>query len=527
MANTENRKRPSARNVRRTSAASGQPVSGGRRGGTGNKKETEAERQQRLRRSRARREQMRRKRRQKLIRRCMIVLIVIAAVILAAAGISAVVAKIRADKEAALAAERAKVNTVSASDVLHLSFRPLQMEESVIDGSTADTDAADDTDASDDGSAADAANGSTANADENTADGTDGEDQTNDGDEQAEEDAAVIASLYNSATASCELTASDFEKILEQLYADNYVLVDITSLVTKDESGQLKEGTIDIPAGKKPLIISEQSMTYDPESGNYPSGMILDDEGNIQNTYLCEDGTTKEGAYDVVPVLDEFVREHPDFSHDGAKGILAITGSNGILGYDADNTNALSPLLEKLRSDGWRIASGGYAGISYGSEFEMVKEDADLWEKEVEPAVGSTDILILPQKADIGPWSGYTEDNEKYVFLNGKGFRYYCVENDDNFSWVQMSPAYVRLGTHLILREEDFEQTMGLESGGSVYRTDGSDSTDTDSAEDNTAGTEEKVTDSNTDKTADSATEDENTADGAQSAENKTAADAA
>mgnify|MGYP000718429092 FL=1 len=34
----------------------------------------------------------------------------------------------------------------------------------------------------------------------------------------------------------------------------------------------------------------------------------------------------------MVPLIDRFVEEHPDFSYRGAKGIVALTGYNGILG---------------------------------------------------------------------------------------------------------------------------------------------------------------------------------------------------
>ena len=44
------------------------------------------------------------------------------------------------------------------------------------------------------------------------------------------------------------------------------------------------------------------------------------------------------GKYDLVPILDRFVEEHPDFSYRGAKAILALTGYNGVLGYRTDET---------------------------------------------------------------------------------------------------------------------------------------------------------------------------------------------
>lgn len=45
----------------------------------------------------------------------------------------------------------------------------------------------------------------------------------------------------------------------------------------------------------------------------------------------------------MVPLIDRFVEEHPDFSYRGAKGIVALTGYNGILGYRTDQSYETRP----------------------------------------------------------------------------------------------------------------------------------------------------------------------------------------
>ena len=45
----------------------------------------------------------------------------------------------------------------------------------------------------------------------------------------------------------------------------------------------------------------------------------------------------------MVPLIDRFVEEHPDFSYRGAKGIVALTGYNGILGYRTDSSYETRP----------------------------------------------------------------------------------------------------------------------------------------------------------------------------------------
>lgn len=61
-----------------------------------------------------------------------------------------------------------------------------------------------------------------------------------------------------------------------------------------------------------------------------PTKLIVDDKGKIRNEYVEDDGSVSVGDYDMVPLIDRFVEKHPDFSYRGAKGILALTGYNGI-----------------------------------------------------------------------------------------------------------------------------------------------------------------------------------------------------
>ena len=62
--------------------------------------------------------------------------------------------------------------------------------------------------------------------------------------------------------------------------------------------------------------------------------LVLDRDGNVAAFLISPEG--KEIiAYDteIVPILDEFVAEHPDFSYKGANGIIDLTGFNWVLGY--------------------------------------------------------------------------------------------------------------------------------------------------------------------------------------------------
>lgn len=251
------------------------------------------------------------------------------------------------------------------------------------------------------------------------------------------------------------LTVDEFNSILEQLYQQGYMLVRISDLVETDsETGQWKEKELYLPVGKKPLIISQQNVNYDLDYSGYglASRMVLDSSGKV----ICErdrkDGSVASGAIDMVPCVDAFVEEHPDFSYNNARGILGITGYNGLLGYRTDESLAASennryavkyglfdteeekqkvqPVIEALKAEGWEFACNGYAAdIAYTMDIESVKSDLALWKERVEPLIGETDILLYPQGVDISDWSVYDSADERYQLFKSEGFRYFCALN--------------------------------------------------------------------------------------------------
>ena len=48
--------------------------------------------------------------------------------------------------------------------------------------------------------------------------------------------------------------------------------------------------------------------------------MVIDENGKPTCEYTQDDGTVVTGAYDCVPLMDQFLEEHPDAAYHGAKG---------------------------------------------------------------------------------------------------------------------------------------------------------------------------------------------------------------
>lgn len=270
-------------------------------------------------------------------------------------------------------------------------------------------------------------------------------------------------------------TIPEFEKILQQMYERGYVLVGLHDIaeVQKQDDGTEKmvSKKIMLPEGKKPFVMSEDDVCYYEymEGRGFADKMVLDENGKLKLQYTDAAGNVSIGDYDIVPILDNFVDEHPDFSYRGAKAIMAFTGYNGVLGYRTDETyDASSPnydpkntanpnieadretvktLMKALVEDGYELASHSWGHINFTNRsLADLTRDTDRWERNVETLMPEPcDILLYPFGADIGDWHPYSADNEKFQMLEKAGFRYFC-NVDSTKAWTQISSNTMRQG---------------------------------------------------------------------------------
>lgn len=271
-------------------------------------------------------------------------------------------------------------------------------------------------------------------------------------------------------------TIPEFKAILEQLYARGYVLVglhDIAETETDaDGTEHMVQKQILLPEGKKPIVISQDDVCYyEYMTGRgFADKMVLDDAGTPKLQYTDAEGNVSVGDYDLVPILDAFVEEHPDFSYHGHKAILAFTGYNGILGYRTDETydpnsenydsgntanenieadrETVKSLTKALKEDGYEFASHSWGHINFTERsVEDLTRDTEKWKRNVESLLpDSCDILLYPFGADIQDWHAYDETSDaKYQMLHNYGFRYFCNVDSTQY-WVQFGSDYMRQG---------------------------------------------------------------------------------
>lgn len=262
------------------------------------------------------------------------------------------------------------------------------------------------------------------------------------------------------------VTVDEYLKILQSVYDRGYVLVDIADVWSEaaGEDGQPKmvRNTLYLPEGKKPLILSYDDTNYYPymlENG-FAYKLIIGEDGLIWSWGKDPQGQEVVSQdLDAIPILDKFVREHPDFSPFGAKGCLSLTGYEGILGYrtqtdtkswtDAQEAarqkerEAVKPIIDELKRTGWTFGSHTWGHIRLGSKsLEAIQADTQRWADEVGSLVGPTNVIFYPhgERPDGNDWQ---ETGPVFRYLQSQGFRIFASVGINSFSYIKKDVSAV------------------------------------------------------------------------------------
>lgn len=252
------------------------------------------------------------------------------------------------------------------------------------------------------------------------------------------------------------ITTDEFKKCLEKLYENDYIIVDIFDVykeVYKEGKFKIQRQDLKIPKGKKPFILFVDDLSYNRYMLNSTSSKLVLDESDFKIKSLnVEDG--KEVLSDdkeIIPILNKFIEEHEDFSLNNAKGVISLTGSEGVFGYNTGkyarrnekNVETLRRLskdifdakkvADKLKEDGWKFACHTYDHINFKNvTTDYIKNDIENWFKYVSNIVGTTNIFVYPYDNSIN------EGDERFKYLNSNGFNIFCSSdkgiNRDSFT---------------------------------------------------------------------------------------------
>ena len=267
------------------------------------------------------------------------------------------------------------------------------------------------------------------------------------------------------------VTIDEFEKILEQLYNNGYVLVDMDCFIAETVTGETitySSKPIYLPDGKKPFMLTETMVNYynymidsnddgapDKDAAGFASKLVLKN-GEIKAAMVDSTGETVVGNYDLVPIVEDFIDKHPDFSYHGSRALLAVSGHEGVLGYRTQKSTvdtkgqayydsevaAAKEVVAALKEAGYEFASYTYADQAYGKwDATTIQKDISKWTAEVLPILGTCDTLVYAKTSDISANGDYT--TSKFNVLYGAGFRYFIAHTTGDPS-CKIAGNYVR-----------------------------------------------------------------------------------
>jgi hypothetical protein len=231
-------------------------------------------------------------------------------------------------------------------------------------------------------------------------------------------------------------TVTEFKRMLPLLEQKGYVLYPINQLweINKD-TGNMEPKDIYLPKGKKPLILSIDDVSYYKymKHDGFASRLVMGKDNRVWTQVVTPEGktvVTRDG--DVMPILDDFVAKHPDFSWHGTKGIIALTGYEGVLGYRITDglpqTDAwrkdVTKIADTLKAEGWLFACHSYTHnqhfTQYTTTLAQMKDDLGRWARNIAPYVGKTNIYVSP--------FGYNfqRGNPAHEYIIKAGYNVFC-----------------------------------------------------------------------------------------------------
>ena len=279
-------------------------------------------------------------------------------------------------------------------------------------------------------------------------------------------------------------TTVEFDAMIQKMYDAGYVMVGLDDMCVKttDENGVVhiaKNDALMLPPDKKAFVLSIDDLSYYHSYGigtqGYATRMLVDENGKPKCEYTNEAGETSIGDYDVVPRIDTFIEQHPDFSYRGARGTVAMTGYNGVFGYRTNNyykdindphldpdqiqwlqehpdfnweedCASAKAVADAMKAEGWTFASHTYGHLNAdGADLAHLQADHERWVTVNEPILGKVDKIIFAFGADIGRVGEYTDFNDKFRYFKSQGMNIFC-NVDGNIGWTEFGDLYMRTG---------------------------------------------------------------------------------
>lgn len=227
------------------------------------------------------------------------------------------------------------------------------------------------------------------------------------------------------------LTSKEFQNLLNELYSNNYILVNIDDCFEFSDEYILKRDLY-LPENKKPVILMFNNATYN-EDECFVDKFIIDGKEKIA-TFSAKQTEKNQISYnaDFISILENFIDENKDFSFNNAKAIISFDKSGNILGYNISKNNPnynndilqLKKLASFLKDLGYKFAYGNYAE-NYNN-IENCNEEILFITENIFPIFSNINIYISPHNNNCL--------NNYYKNLSLIGFKIFIDFSNNNFT---------------------------------------------------------------------------------------------
>ena len=200
------------------------------------------------------------------------------------------------------------------------------------------------------------------------------------------------------------LTSKEFSNLLSELYLNDYILINLSDCFEIQDNIITKKDLY-LPQNKTPIILIFNNINYLDTNQEFIEKFIIDGKDTIA-CYNKKQTQNNQISYntDFIPILENFILQHNDFSFNNAKAVITFNKNDGILGYNVNKTNpnlsqdssVLKKLVIKLKSLGYQF---GYSLNNFDStKFE---EEKEYLQEYIFPVFGNLNICYLDSQKNF------------------------------------------------------------------------------------------------------------------------------
>lgn len=249
------------------------------------------------------------------------------------------------------------------------------------------------------------------------------------------------------------ISQTEFLRILDRLYQEGYVLISARQFYPWPE----RRFSIQVPSGKKPLLLIFDRWQYSVlnQVCGTSSKLYLDEEGEL----WAEAGDAEGRDLDAIPILEDYLKQHPDFSFDGAKALLALNANESLFGFTVsddevaeskvawsrvgqlyptltseemtDHREHIADLLEYLQRHGWDFASAGYKGYDTASlSLTDLEEEVGSWSSLLNSWLTESRVFVFPNGSHV-----YNQSDSLDLILS-RGFNIFIGQGPKPYNFM-------------------------------------------------------------------------------------------